>query len=266
MKSPHWRTYAYMLYIKIYPLIVFNRLNHQSVEQLLSSLHMPLWVEQTISSLTGESLEAVLALLIEESASLGYQKATVDAIIAAYQCFLESFPQSPYLLYFQEGIELNIAAYQATNFGPDFHFVEDSSIQTFQDLLAQYRGKKIFIDIWTITCGPCRKEFAYKEKLEPILQRNNAIALYIMLGVSDELKTKYKQTWESVIRKYDLKGYHYWANQPFIDDLQQLCDGESGSPSTIYVPWYMLIDEQGNILDKHFKRPSELVKDPSVAF
>ena len=266
MKSPSWNMFAYFTYIKVAKQFLENRITQANASELFSGSKIPFWIEQIKGSFTGNTLEAVMALFLDEFKDIDYEVNSINTYINASQLFLESFPQSPYLPYFQKEIEQNIAAYQATGFGPDVHFVEDGDIQTFKDLLTQFRGKKLYIDIWTITCGPCRKEFAYKEQLEPILQRNNTIALYIMLGVSEEQKTKYKQTWESLIRKYDLKGYHYWANQPFIDDLEQLLNSKSSSTSTIPVPRYMLIDKQGNIVDKHFKRPSELIKDPSIQF
>lgn len=65
---------------------------------------------------------------------------------------------------------------------------------------------------------------------------------------------KYATQWHDMIKFYDLEGYHIRANPQLGQDLRKIF-GKGGSMS---IPWYILVDEDGDIIKKHASRPSQL--------
>ena len=57
-----------------------------------------------------------------------------------------------------------------------------------------------------------------------------------------------------MIKYYKLEGYHIRANEKFGSDLREIFN-QNGR---ISIPWYLLVDENGEIVVEHAKRPSQL--------
>ena len=62
------------------------------------------------------------------------------------------------------------------------------------------------------------------------------------------------QRWKDMIKFFNLEGYHIRANQELINDLRKIY----GENSPFGIPWYILVDEKGNIVKNHAKPPSKL--------
>ncbi|MBV7441447.1 TlpA family protein disulfide reductase [Weeksellaceae bacterium TAE3-ERU29] len=108
---------------------------------------------------------------------------------------------------------------------------------------ADLKGKPIYVDIWATWCGPCKAEIPSLKKLEE--EYGDDIA-FVSISV-DEPKDKEK--WKEFVAEKGLKGYQLTTgsawNSQFVKDLE--VQG---------IPRFVLIDEQGNILDPDAPRPS----------
>jgi len=69
-----------------------------------------------------------------------------------------------------------------------------------------------------------------------------------------------------LVYTHNLKGVHFRANKAFINDLNKIyTNNESDSGKKSFpIPWYIFIDENGKIIEKHFMRPSEIIKDENA--
>ncbi|HBO26018.1 TlpA disulfide reductase family protein [Culturomica sp.] len=249
IKSPSWTEYALFMYTEIYLQYLKKHIDRDCIESLIDpEQHFSFWFEQTKQSFSGNRLESALALLI-------YRKGSeVESSIPAYRYFKEKYPASPYLNYFEEQMNETIALYTGNKSDPSIRFTENSdSINSLSALISRFKGKKLYVDVWATWCAPCRKEFQYKDSLEIILEQHDITPLYISLDNENQNKK-----WKALVYANHLKGFHFRANQAFIDDLKLYWGGEKGKKSFL-IPWYMLIDENGNILEKHARRPSEIV-------
>ena len=129
------------------------------------------------------------------------------------------------------------------------------SINTLEEAIKPFHGKKIYIDIWATWCKPCLMEFAHYKALKEILNENDIQQLYISLDNDNK-------TWIDFINQnqYNLTGTHIRANNGLIgSDLLKLFFTNSEGEIELSIPRYILIDEKGNIMDKHAKRPYQLV-------
>ena len=130
--------------------------------------------------------------------------------------------------------------------------MEDTDgISSFDALIARFVGKRVFVDVWATWCGPCKEEFAYKDRLHQILKEKGYTMLYLSL---DEERNDGK--WREMVSFYGLNGEHIRASEALLQDLRKLFD-QNG---TLAVPWYLIIDEKGNIVNLHAPRPSEMDK------
>jgi thiol-disulfide isomerase/thioredoxin len=246
--SPRW--YEYAKYFLEYHLFLddsfdFNKLNKIWKDKLINTYKIEL-AEQW---LTGKMLETYEASFIYEGClQKDFEKEWLDI----YSRFKTKYPQSisiPYL----ETLVSPIADYHKANksgFSKNMRFIDNpDKITTLSECLEKLRGKKIYIDVWATWCGPCKDEFKYKDSLNSLLRSKGFEILYISID-----KAEKDNQWKEMIKYYNLEGYHIRTNKEFSADMYRLFD-KNGS---ISIPWYLLIDERGKIIDKDASRPSEI--------
>lgn len=102
--------------------------------------------------------------------------------------------------------------------------------------------------MWATWCGPCRDEFAYKDKLDSFLKKNGTDILYLSIDVAER-----DEKWREMIKFYHLSGYHIRANKDLSDDVFQTLNLK-------YIPRYMYVNEKGEILSQKTARPSDKEK------
>ena len=138
------------------------------------------------------------------------------------------------------------------DFSENITFVENfENINTLEELFKPMKGKKIYVDVWATWCVPCKEEFKHSERLKQILKEKDIQMLYISIDREIE-----DAQWKNLIKYYNLEGKHIRVNENLKNKLHYQYDEKSGM---IVIPWYILIDEEGNILQKQAKRPSQIV-------
>lgn len=123
---------------------------------------------------------------------------------------------------------------------------------TFDEVIAKYEGKVIYLDFWASWCGPCKREMPYSHKLQETFLGKDVVFVYIS---SD----KNAGAWASAIDNLKLTGEHYLASLSVKQDY--------GTRFNVrFIPRYILIDKKGNVVDENAKRPSDpgTVKDIEV--
>ena len=170
-------------------------------------------------------------------------------LIALAEEFKSDFPNSNYTLKIQPQIDKIVEFHRIAEkgFEEGIRFVDNyENINSFDECLKPFKGKKVYVDIWTTSCGPCKKEFEFNAKLKEILKSQNVEMLYISKDRDRE-----DQRWKDMIKYYHLTGNHVRANKEFTDDLRKIM-GRFG------IPRYLIIDENGKIINDNAKRPSEI--------
>ena len=107
------------------------------------------------------------------------------------------------------------------------------------------RGKLVYIDIWATWCGPCIAEIPYSTRLQQKLAKEEGIRF---LNVSVDSKSS---DWDKFLdRNNSWSGIHIVIDPNKIDFLY-------GAYKLSGIPAYMLIDQDGNIVDLKALRPSD---------
>lgn len=105
--------------------------------------------------------------------------------------------------------------------------------KTFGSMLSENHGKTIVIDIWASWCPDCIKGIPSVEKM----QRAFPEVVYIFLSLD-----KTEQAWKTALKKYDLKGNHYYLNEKISGEFGKSIDLD-------WIPRYIIINKEGKIAD-----------------
>lgn len=198
---------------------------------------------------SGEHLECFqFYYLYNTCISNNYEK----DLIALSEQFKRQYPQSPFTKYLQPLVDPIIQYHQAqaADFSDKYHFVENyASLNSLEEALKPFKGKKLYIDVWATWCGPCKAEFAHKEELKKLLAEKGYDILYISIDEPER-----DEAWKGMIKFYKLEGNHLRVNKEFDNDLRKIYN-QGGSWT---IPWYFIVNEQGKIVNADAQRPSNL--------
>ncbi|MDX2414274.1 MAG: thioredoxin-like domain-containing protein [Bacteroidales bacterium] len=129
---------------------------------------------------------------------------------------------------------------------PDIFILDkDDPIESFSDLTNRLQGKPIYIDRWATWCSPCLDEFTHSEVLHDFLLDNKIEIVY--LNSDTDLD---EEEWFNFIIDHNLKGKHLRLDSILKADL---VDKGIFIPM---VPQYMIVGEDGEIIENSALRPS----------
>jgi thiol-disulfide isomerase/thioredoxin len=115
-----------------------------------------------------------------------------------------------------------------------------------QIALNAFEGKVLYVDIWASWCGPCRKQFPYSQELKKKLSKKQLKKIKFVYISIDNDYTKWKES----IKKLNIEGYNFISPADKSNNAGRYFGASS-------IPRYILIDQDGNIVDKNAKRPSD---------
>lgn len=113
----------------------------------------------------------------------------------------------------------------------DTFLSENNTEIQFKDIIKQYKGKKVLIDIWATWCKDCIVGFPDVKKL----QNKHKDVVFLFLSLDKEI-----DKWKNGIEKHNLQGEHYYISSGWKGDF-------CSSINLDWVPRYMVINKNGEI-------------------
>ena len=107
----------------------------------------------------------------------------------------------------------------------------DGTAITFAEVLKNHANKPILLDIWASWCKDCIAGFPDLKNL----QKKHKDIDYVFLSLDKDL-----DRWKAGIKKYDLKGDHYYISSGWKGPLCSSIDLD-------WIPRYILINADGSI-------------------
>lgn len=182
-------------------------------------------------------------------------------LITIYEDYISAYPNSsykePYLNELPGFIDRIKKVHHKTNkpeenkdevlLGINIHN-KSSSVNTLDKAVGELKGKPVFVELWATWCPPCIHEIHNSDSLKQFLNSNNIEMLYISYD-----KWGYYNTWKNFIKEHDVKGNHIIATDSLKAALDSIFDIKG-------IPYFFLIDENGDIAGKDLKRPSQFTE------
>ncbi len=126
-----------------------------------------------------------------------------------------------------------------SNIGTDLP--DTRAAQIFKDIINRYKGKRLYVDFWATTCGPCvagiKSNYAVRE------QFNNTPEFdFVFITSEDESP---KEDYNKFIQEQKLGNTHYLK----ISDYHYLRELFKFNG----IPRYVIINEEGKLVDDNFQ-------------
>lgn len=128
------------------------------------------------------------------------------------------------------------------NPAPDFTLADVNGNSVSLDDL---KGKYIYIDFWATWCGPCKEEIPYLKELEREYSDRNIH--FVSISFDSE---KDHDKWLNFVKDNELTGIQLFADSASHDVL-------SNAFNIQMIPRFVLLDQEGKIVDANAPRPSD---------
>ena len=114
----------------------------------------------------------------------------------------------------------------------------------FGEMMNRYKGNVVFLDIWALSCGPCRRTMPQSKKLK---ERLTGLPIEFVYITEDSFG---EDLWKEIFNVSLTKQNHY-----------RMINGRGRSKMSkfmeiYYVPSYMIFDKQGNLINFMADRPN----------
>jgi len=147
-------------------------------------------------------------------------------------------PNNPYPAMLNQTIVI-VSKLSPGNPAPDFTCLDQYGQEVS---LSDFKGKVVYMDIWATWCGPCRSEIPSAQKLMDDFEGEDVV--FLCVSVDDDI-----DAWKKLIKDKKMKGIHVNSSGNFNSIVAKLFNSKG-------IPHYVLIDQDGNIVDFNAKRPS----------
>ncbi len=115
--------------------------------------------------------------------------------------------------------------------------------ESFEELISQFKGSVIYVDMWASWCRPCLEEAPYAMELKKELDGEHVVFLNVSVD-------EHEDDWLKAIDQYHITGYHIRLSEsrrnPFQDRYRI-----KGYPT------YLIFNKEGKLVKQDASWPSE---------
>ncbi|MFC5682211.1 TlpA family protein disulfide reductase [Flavobacterium sp. MAHUQ-51] len=180
---------------------------------------------------TGKSAEFAYVLLLNKS----IKKENNKNLPQIFENFKKQFPNSSYISDLQPKIDIIIEKNNKPLTDKMIFVKNGEQFNSFEEVINQFKGKTVLIDMWGTWCDPCRQEIAqHSETLHEYFKDKDVQFLYIA-----NFDIHNPENWKKIIAYQSIEGFHILANYKLTNDIM------TKSKGTGY-PTYIIIKKDGS--------------------
>ncbi|GEL10499.1 Thiol-disulfide isomerase or thioredoxin [Flavobacterium glycines] len=180
---------------------------------------------------TGKSAEFAYVILLNGSIKEENNK----NLPQIFENFKKQFPNSPYISQLQPKIDIIIEKNNKTLTDKMIFVKNGEQFNTFEEVINQFKGKTVLIDMWGTWCDPCRKQIAqHSEALHQFFKDKDVQFVYIA-----NFDIHNPENWKKIIAYQSIEGFHILANDNLTKDIM------TKSKGTGY-PTYIILKKDGS--------------------
>lgn len=134
---------------------------------------------------------------------------------------------------------------------------------SLESLLDRFEGQLVYIDVMASWCKPCLEELPRYADSEEFFRKHGIVKLFISIDGTPEEIDRCAESIES----HNLSGYYATYAPPsgqnpqssFPHDVEPffISYDNDGNMTGMSVPQYLIVDKEGNIVERKAKRPSD---------
>lgn len=126
-----------------------------------------------------------------------------------------------------------------------------NKIQSVYDVVAKFKGKVVYLDVWGTWCGPCKEELKFVPQLKSAFTNKDVVFVYLDMDEEER-----DAIWKEFIKVNTLTGTHFRKNRQTIAPIwkELLADNQDKAE---YYPQYFIFDKDGKIAVSKALRPSD---------
>ena len=117
----------------------------------------------------------------------------------------------------------------------------DSVIKDFQEVIAGFKGKVVYVDFWASWCGPCMQDFRMAAPVKEAYVNENIVFLYISLDQS-------LRSWEIANQRLQLDKHSFVIPDVFSSALVNNFRLHT-------IPRYLIYDKEGKLVKENAPPP-----------
>jgi thiol-disulfide isomerase/thioredoxin len=186
---------------------------------------------------------------IKEAANEG----SLRTINYLFNILKKNFPQSPYVAKAKIDMQQIATTIKNNSINKRIVFKETNGIQSLSELVAPYKGKIVYLDIWGTWCGACKQEMTFMPELKKKYAEKDIVFVYL-----DNDNQSKDAHWREMVYHKGLEGEHYRMDTKAIERIWQAVS-EAGGKTHLY-PTYVIIDKDGKIVAPNAEQPGSREK------
>ena len=128
-----------------------------------------------------------------------------------------------------------------TSFLPTSKFIDDKGNSV---LLSDFKGKILYIDVWSTYCLPCLAGFPYREQLLNRLKKAHLDTSIIFININIEDS---KRNWKKALQTYHPVGINLHSSDTLLEDNWNI----------YALPCHILLSKTGHLLGQQISRSSD---------
>jgi len=232
-------------------LSAYLKMPYDSIERLVKTYGEPAAIGWLYARLymPASIRDRILYNHIKEAVNEG----SLKTIGYLFNILKKNFPQSPYVAKVKVDLQQVETTIKNNTSNKHIVFHESSGIQSLSELVAPYKGKVVYLDIWGTWCGACKQQLAFTPELKKKYPGKDIVFVY--LDNDSQLKDTH---WREMVYHKGLEGEHYRMDTQAMERIWQAVK-EAGGKTHLY-PTYVIIDKDGKIVAPNAEQPGDREK------